>query len=699
LKIFINYTATVQTTHDLYGCPLISIPVLQSEVSEFGGTFFRELRPPRLKRIDFKGGHVDFEYAISSNNVTNNLQTWDLQKIKIYNRLQTVPLQTISLSKSKFANGEQRLDKVSFTNSQMQHYDYQFGYKELYSSVSTGAGIDYWGYYNGNSVPYKKRYVPKFFNMDKIMNNYTTDRSVSEHVMQEGVLNKIIYPTKGYSTFTYEAHRGKYSLGSDIKVCGGLRIKEIRNYLSDGNLAGKKWYKYGENESGAGIVNTDVDINDFLTNFRTFNSYITNYGNYTPCTLIRTAQYLSSPKRNYFISGSSVVYSQVTEYTGDEKDDYGKTIYRYYVTADEFLPSQSTTYRFKSPDVSLRTYPWKTGKLISKSSYKKEGNTYIPVYSLYNQYKVINTAEYRNLRVRPYATFATYPEYLSSSGPSVLKDFCRYESFRQYFDGNSPYDYFNYYTTTGLQVLSYSEETIDGVTKITDYDSYNKIGLPTKIRETTSAGSTLAFIYKYPADFTSAVYAGMQSNNILTPVIEKTTYKDDNQLLEKEIRNYKLWHSKFYAPENKQIQYQNNYPETRLKYDYGTKGNIVATIKDDSDKTVYLWGYNHQYPIAEIKGVTYAEVKNLLSETLINNLAASPNSNVADLDTRLRNGFKDKMVWTTTYTYKPLVGMTSKTDPNGVTTYYEYDEFNRLKTVRNHEGNVLQQYEYHYAGQ
>ncbi len=50
----------------------------------------------------------------------------------------------------------------------------------------------------------------------------------------------------------------------------------------------------------------------------------------------------------------------------------------------------------------------------------------------------------------------------------------------------------------------------------------------------------------------------------------------------------------------------------------------------------------------------------------------------------------------TTYTYKPLVGMTSETDPSGRIIFYEYDDFGRLKRIKDEEGKILQEYDYHY---
>ncbi len=49
-----------------------------------------------------------------------------------------------------------------------------------------------------------------------------------------------------------------------------------------------------------------------------------------------------------------------------------------------------------------------------------------------------------------------------------------------------------------------------------------------------------------------------------------------------------------------------------------------------------------------------------------------------------------------TYTYDIGKGITSTTDPNGVTSYFQYDELGRLLSVKDNDNNIVKNYFYHY---
>lgn len=50
----------------------------------------------------------------------------------------------------------------------------------------------------------------------------------------------------------------------------------------------------------------------------------------------------------------------------------------------------------------------------------------------------------------------------------------------------------------------------------------------------------------------------------------------------------------------------------------------------------------------------------------------------------------------TTYTYQPLIGITSSVDVRGLATYYDYDGFQRLKNIRDQNKNIIKNVRYNY---
>lgn len=135
------------------------------------------------------------------------------------------------------------------------------------------------------------------------------------------------------------------------------------------------------------------------------------------------------------------------------------------------------------------------------------------------------------------------------------------------------------------------------------------------------------------------------------------------------------------------------YKETILSA-YDAKGNLLEKYTPGGAKEVYLWGYNGTFPVAKITGSDYITVSAFIIPSILNN----PVSDIALRShfSDIRASFSSTPAQVTSYTYSPLKGMTSSTDARGLTTSYEYDNFSRLKNIRDFNDNVIKSFQYHY---
>lgn len=157
-----------------------------------------------------------------------------------------------------------------------------------------------------------------------------------------------------------------------------------------------------------------------------------------------------------------------------------------------------------------------------------------------------------------------------------------------------------------------------------------------------------------------------------------------------------------YVNSNGLVIKNGNFISEKAFLSYDNNGNPTTIVGNDGVKETIVWGYEGQYPIARIVNYTDSQLKD--NPTLLNQISLLENfttitesdrSGLSNCNQAIRNNLPED-VMVTNYTYEPLIGITSITDQTGITTFYEYDSFNRLFRIKDHKGNIMQQYEYHY---
>lgn len=227
-----------------------------------------------------------------------------------------------------------------------------------------------------------------------------------------------------------------------------------------------------------------------------------------------------------------------------------------------------------------------------------------------------------------------------------------------------------------------------------------------------SLGETLTAQYKYPHDLTSDYEQSsimeklIERNQISTPVKVKTLV---NGSVTSEQRT-KYYH--FFSDPNDEsaglILPQYVYikrgemgagaspADRKITYDkYDEHGNLLQYTMENGTPVSIIWGYNGQYPIAKVEGVAYSDI-----QSQANPLSASNNLTESSFDAlRTMVNASNKYAMLTCYLYEPLVGVTAIIQPDGQKATYEYDDFGRLKLIKDQDGNVLKEIEYNYYNQ
>jgi YD repeat-containing protein len=190
--------------------------------------------------------------------------------------------------------------------------------------------------------------------------------------------------------------------------------------------------------------------------------------------------------------------------------------------------------------------------------------------------------------------------------------------------------------------------------------------------------------FLYPDNFPSE-YGSLESANILAIPVQTKSYRDGNV-----ITNAKTTYDGV-LPDIIQSAKGTNTLENRVYFDTYVEENLVEYHSEDGTYTTVIWGYDHRYPVAKVENATYAQVSALIDYTAIQSLTDQALITALDPVRALPN------VLVTSYTYYPLIGVKTMTDPSGYTSTYQYDSFNRLQYIKDADNNVLKQYEYNYG--
>ncbi len=667
---------------------------------------YNEYKSYKLTEIKTEKVKLKFSYKDPDATIDGNMGSQLLNFIAIYSRINGKDKLLKKYIITYTNNGRYNISVIDVHDENDRFvYNYKFFYKDGHIEKPNYYGIDYYGYHNGadNNVSLIPNTIATYDEAVGKTIKGNADRTVGTiENTARGILDSIAFPTGGSSSFEYEHNRALNKIGAAVfeeegYLAPGVRIKTICNYNTGGDLMKTKNYQY---EPG-------------------FSSFGTEYVEKSECNLCARdliicpstySKIFSHPKRNFGVTNSGFVsYAKVSEVI----DGQGRIEYTYDNKQDYFFGGAYT--RSKESPRTPRGY--KRGRILEKNYYE-EGTDNIIRKEKYNYQDLIGAGENK-------------PVYIHGMVYSkIIKENVQFKTQFKYFNvccDNAQFVNrfaFEFYTIESDYIGLVSKKVINylkegEVSELEEY-SYNNMGQINKVGTTLSNGDKLTHHTLYPKDYNSGFANTLSSNNILNKPIETYSVLNNSKVIKGNLTTYNAFglpsaiyklntqidglnynSSNGFKPSNTNghVSISKNYIK-EFDLDKYAKSNLLHFEKINGNETSLIWGFNGQYIVANIENIDYQTAINSPLLKQLDDFTTEIDNNsmlkLRNINTQIRKSLPSKAL-VNTYTHKPLIGITSHTDPNGITTFYDYDDFGRLKCVRDNNRIIIKSYDYHYS--
>lgn len=528
------------------------------------------------------------------------------------------------------------------------------------------------------------------------INQFTQDRIniESSEPPIDFSLKSITYPTGGKTEYEYENHQFKDTNGKTI-TGGGIRLKRITSYNSDSqNIITEFGYDVGQPNFDNYIV-TSLHYTQLQAYFKPLESQDeTNAAYYHEYFTTIFSEDPVVPE----LSGFQVSYPKITakQYDTKKQQYNGKTVSRYSTPFTYKLGYYHQPERTNKKHVETHITP---GPHYLVTEYNLGNEPHILERKVYNQQDSLIIHEKYNYDInRGYSVSDRTVNLKYTLDHYDLTTFGTTKSSMQDFHEEATYS-----VSLGVIPLLKSREVTEYrndqvITQITtnEYNSRNQLA---KTNKTTSIGDYTTSL-TYPHEYNITPYPEMTSKNIIAPVIQTKT-ENNGQVVSVSRNNYYKDAAKtknLILLKDIETAYKgSNTFVKEVSFDqYDEKGNILQYTGKDGIPVSYLWSYNYQYPIAEIRNSDFNSISNALGIDFLNSL--SKTISPTDIELSKIDGLRSSLphMQINTFSYKPLVGIVSAKNQAGIKTSYIYDIHNRLEMVLDDTGKAVESYAYNY---